>query len=65
MIYFLKKLNFKEIDMAPIGVYQVLENARDMELVTPFNIDFFAILQPYPDEISRLDVIIRPFKLPV
>ena len=62
---FKKKLNFKEIDIAPLGVFQVLENARNMELVTPFNIDCFAILQPYPDEISRLDVVMRPFKLPV
>ena len=64
MIY-LKNLNLKEIDIAPFGYYLVLQNARHMELITPFNINYFAILQPYPDEISRLDVVMRPFKLPV
>ena len=62
---YLKISNFKEIDIAPFGYYLVLQNARHMELITPFNINYFAILQPYPDEISRLEVVMRPFKLPV
>ena len=46
-----------EIDIGPIGYYLVLENAKHMELITPFNINYFAILQPYPDEISFLHVM--------
>ena len=48
----------------PLGYYHVLETLEHMELVTPFYSNFFTLLQPYPDEESRLDVIIRPFKLP-
>jgi len=63
----LKNIHFyvKEIDIAPTGYFQVLENLKHMELVTPFGVNFFTILQPYPGEESHLDVIIRPFKLPV
>jgi len=36
-----------------------------MELITPIGIDFFTILQPFPDEESRLEVTIKPFNFTV
>ena len=47
------------------GYIQDLENLKHMELVTPLEMDFTTILQPYPDEENRIGVTLKPFSLPV
>jgi len=44
---------------------QDLNNIQHMQLTSTIWIDPYAIMQPFPEEESRLDVAIRPFQLMV
>lgn len=58
-------LNLKEVDVYPFSFVQDFEGLKHMELMAAYYIDSLALLQPYPDEESLLDVTTRPFELPV
>ena len=65
-IFFIRLLfYFKAVDFTAAPYYHSLENGKRMELITPIGIDFFTILQPFPDEESRLEVTIKPFNFTV
>lgn len=55
----------QEVDMIPYTFDQTLENMKHMALTNALWIDPSTILQPWPEEESRLKVTIRPFELPV
>ena len=44
---------------------QVFENLEHMELTCAIWIDPVTLMQPWPEEESRLKVTVRPFQLPV
>jgi len=56
---------FKVVDFVPIPRPQNIDTMKHMELITPFWVESSILLQPYPKEESNLDVIRRPFELPV
>lgn len=58
-------IKFKEVDIVPFTFGQDLENLKHMEIAVPLWISPLKIMQPWPEEQSRLKVTIRPFQLPV
>ena len=54
----------KEMDMVPFTFGQDLGNLKHMEIAVPLWISPLKIMQPWPEEQSRLKVTIRPFQLP-
>jgi len=53
------------VDIVPYMFDQDLINLQHMQLISTMWIDPYAMLQPFPEEESRLDVAIRPFQLTV
>jgi len=53
------------VDLVPYTFDQTLDNLKHMALTTALWIDPIALLQPWPEEESRLKVTVRPFELPV
>lgn len=51
--------------MIPYTFDQTFENMKHMAITNAIWIDPSTILQPWPEEESRLKVTIRPFQLPV
>jgi len=59
-------LHFKVVDIIPVPTSQDQSlKLNKIEILTPVDNEPFVILQPYPDEESRLDVTMKPFQLPV
>ena len=53
------------MDIVPFTFGQSLENLKHMEIASALWISPIKIMEPWPDEQSRLKVTIRPFQLPV
>ena len=53
------------MDVVPYAFDQDLENVKHMEISNAVWIDPITLMQPWPDEESRLKVTIRPFELAV
>lgn len=55
----------KVVDFIPFSTYQQLSLLNKVEIVSAVGMTQFILMQPYPDEESRLDVVVRPFQIPV
>ena len=54
---------YKQVDIVPYMFDQDLNNLKHMELTSTVWIDPLALMQPWPEEESRLKVAIRPFQI--
>ncbi len=55
-------LHLKEVDLIPFTMVQDFDNLKHMEIVPAIWIDPLKLLQPWPEEQSRLEVTTRPFQ---
>ena len=54
--------NLKDVDVIPFLMVQDFDSLKHMEISAVIWIDPVKLLQPWPDEQSRLEVTIRPFQ---